>query len=58
VLLPVVITTIIHGIRTVMTAPLTLPSMKTHIVPAAHGFAFEVKEGERFRIVDLSVFTI
>ncbi|KAK3650916.1 hypothetical protein LTR56_005967 [Elasticomyces elasticus] len=26
---------------------------KTHIVPAAHGFAFEVKKGELFRIVDL-----
>jgi len=32
--------------------------MKTHIIPAAHGFAFEVKEGERFRIVDLSVLTV
>ncbi|KAK3111537.1 hypothetical protein LTR53_013118 [Teratosphaeriaceae sp. CCFEE 6253] len=26
---------------------------KTHIVPAAHGFAFEVRKGERFRVVDL-----
>ena len=26
---------------------------KTHIVPAAHGFAFEVKKGEHFRVVDL-----
>ena len=26
---------------------------KTHIVQAAHGFAFEVKKGERFRVVDL-----
>jgi uncharacterized protein YcgI (DUF1989 family) len=25
----------------------------THIVPAAHGYAFEVKSGDRFRIVDL-----
>jgi len=30
--------------------------MKTHIIPAAHGFAFEVKKGERFRVVDLLVF--
>jgi uncharacterized protein YcgI (DUF1989 family) len=28
-------------------------SLKTHIVPAAHGYAFEVKKGEEFRIVDL-----
>ncbi|CAK4030597.1 Hypothetical predicted protein [Lecanosticta acicola] len=26
---------------------------KTHTVPAAHGHAFEVEKGERFRIVDL-----
>ena len=26
---------------------------KTHIVPAAHGFAFAVKKGEHFRVVDL-----
>ncbi|EON95609.1 putative aminomethyltransferase protein [Phaeoacremonium minimum UCRPA7] len=26
---------------------------KTHIVPAATGYAFEVKKGERFRIVDI-----
>ena len=26
---------------------------KTHIIPAAHGFAFEVKKGEHFRVVDL-----
>jgi len=26
---------------------------KTYIVPAAHGFAFEVKKGEHFRVVDL-----
>jgi uncharacterized protein len=26
---------------------------KTHIVPAAHGFAFEVRKGEHFRVVDL-----
>ena len=25
----------------------------THIVPAAHGYAFEVKKGEHFRVVDL-----
>lgn len=25
----------------------------THIVPAAHGYAFEVRAGDRFRIVDL-----
>jgi len=29
----------------------TVPS--THIVPAAHGFAFEVKKGDHFRVVDL-----
>lgn len=29
------------------------PQTKTHIVKAAHGFAFEVKKGERFRVVDL-----
>jgi len=27
--------------------------VKTHIVPAAHGFAFQVKGGSHFRIVDL-----
>ena len=27
--------------------------LKTHIIPAAHGFAFEVKAGLHFRIVDL-----
>lgn len=26
---------------------------KTHIIPAAHGYAFEVKKGEHFRVVDL-----
>lgn len=26
---------------------------QTHIVKASHGFAFEVKKGEHFRIVDL-----
>lgn len=26
---------------------------KTHIVPAATGYAFEVKKGDRFRIVDI-----
>lgn len=26
---------------------------KTHIVPASHGFAFEAKKGEHFRVVDL-----
>ena len=26
---------------------------KTHIIPAAHGHAFTVKKGERFRVVDL-----
>lgn len=26
---------------------------KTHIVPAAQGYAFEVTKGERFRIVDI-----
>ena len=26
---------------------------ETHIIKAAHGFAFEVKKGERFRVVDL-----
>lgn len=26
---------------------------RTHIVPAAHGYAFEVKKGEHFRVVDL-----
>lgn len=26
---------------------------QTHIVKASHGFAFEVKKGDRFRIVDL-----
>jgi len=31
--------------------PVSTP--KTHIVPAAHGFAFEVRKGERFRVVDL-----
>lgn len=25
----------------------------THVVPAAHGFAWEVKAGQRFRVVDL-----
>lgn len=31
----------------------TPQSVRTHIIPAAHGYAFEVKKGERFRIVDL-----
>jgi len=25
----------------------------THIIPAAHGYAFGVKKGDHFRIVDL-----
>ncbi len=28
-------------------------SPRTHIIEAAHGYAFEVKKGEQFRIVDL-----
>ena len=28
-------------------------SAKTHIIKAAHGYAFEVKKGEQFRVVDL-----
>lgn len=28
-------------------------SAKTHVVPAKHGYAFEVKKGDVFRIVDL-----
>ena len=31
----------------------SLAGPKTHIVEAAHGFAFEVKKGDHFRIVDL-----
>ena len=27
--------------------------VRTHIIPAAHGYAFEVKKGEHFRVVDL-----
>ncbi|CAK1356241.1 unnamed protein product [Cercospora beticola] len=36
-----------------MPSPDSHPQTKTHIVKAAHGFAFEVKKGERFRVVDL-----
>lgn len=35
-------TSLVHGSR---------PS--THIIPAAHGYAFEVNKGEHFRVVDL-----
>ncbi|KAK4988183.1 hypothetical protein LTR66_003400 [Elasticomyces elasticus] len=28
-------------------------SPKEHVVPAAHGYAFKVKAGERFRVVDI-----
>jgi uncharacterized protein len=34
--------------------PLDLPATaKTHIVPASHGYAFTVKAGSKFRIVDI-----
>ncbi|TKA74821.1 hypothetical protein B0A55_05931 [Friedmanniomyces simplex] len=36
-----------------MASPNNTATPKTQIVPAAHGFAFEVKKGEKFRIVDL-----
>jgi uncharacterized protein len=29
------------------------PQSNTHIVPAGHGYAFEVKKGDHFRIVDV-----
>lgn len=28
-------------------------ALKTHVIPAAHGYAFQVKKGEHFRVVDL-----
>lgn len=34
-------------------APQHHVSPKTHIIPAAHGHAFEVSKGEHFRVVDL-----
>ena len=29
------------------------PEAKTHVVPGGHGYAFEVKKGSSFRIIDL-----
>jgi uncharacterized protein len=34
-------------------APCRRPQDNTHLVPAKHGYAFEVKQGSHFRIVDL-----